>query len=232
MSVVSRYICLAFVLIAFTMLAATLFRLQISQPTPDKNSAVLTPQSWQYPNKVKDQSPIARQHWGFDFTKAEWILHKLPRNKVGEIHFNNEASGLINSAIQTLNGPLSEVDLNRVRWLIEKSFPGNNGQQLALITLQYYNYLSARDSFQRSASDSQLQHAIKHHQQTMRLQQTIFGPAMAQQLFAERNHLRSHLLARQAIHTNLTLTTAQKQQRLLQLDDDFRQRQASLLTAL
>jgi len=193
---------------------------------------------WYQPSIINSRYPtlISPNNWGFDYSAIEALLLQIhsrkrfnnnqPNNSQpnNTITFTADDAELFSKAIQSLPKNLSAVSLQRIQFLIAKEFPRDIGNQLAKLTVGFYQLQSATDTHTvHKPTDlprhehTQLANKILTFKNKTDRQNHFLGKDIAHQLFGKQRAISYYLLQRRAIKENTQLSSEQKTKKLQSL---------------
>lgn len=178
-------------------------------------------QPWQlnalYPN------PISPTLWHFGFESVEKKLLTLVFD--GTFVVNEQTPAVFNDAVLLLPKKLSETDIERLVWLTEKTFTGEEGQQLGQLLVDFYLYrVEVQEKKKGRSTNRQI------GLEEFALQQAYFGKKNAKLMFARQHALASFLYERRRIQADVQISVKEKNEQLEALTQQFQQSQKERLS--
>ncbi len=180
---------------------------------------------WYQPSIINSRYPtlISPNNWDFDYSTIEALLDQIHSRK----RFNNsqpnntmtftaDDAELFSKAIQSLPKNLSAVSLQRIQFLIAKEFPDDIENQLAKLTVGFYQLQSATDT-RAEHKPTQLADKMLTFKNKVDRQDHFLGKDTAHQLFGKQRAISYYLLQRRAIKENTQLSSEQKTKKLQSL---------------
>lgn len=203
-------------LLAFGYSSVTLWSIHGDLPAALASSAKA---EWQQPVSVNTlfPSPISRQQWHFDYAVIEQILGSVKLNSSGELLLNTELAKHLATATVSLPHNMNDKALQRIAFLISKSFPHipEEGNTLATLLINYYHLQSATEKDQTLVkSPLNIAEKFSAFLQENARQNHYLGEEVAIQLFGENRDIKRYLLERKVIKENVDLSPYQKIQQL------------------
>jgi hypothetical protein len=189
------------------------------------------PIRWLQPTGVNESFPIpiGDNNWIIDYSRIEVILWKVQTDKSGQLLINAETSTILEQVHAQLPENMSQIEWQRLTWVLEKSFVSSHGKQLAHLLSRYSLY---QQEYATSLALLHLAKGDEKHQllqglstQNEQLQTRFFGADIAKKLFAKQNTTINYLNARRILNLRSDLSQTEKNQRLLKLKKQY---QASL----
>ena len=168
---------------------------------------------------------ISPYDWAFDFEPIEDIILNIKFDGMGLLIVNAEFAEVLNLVTNQLPITLDVPNIQRVAILLEKMYPGSEGQKIAQI---FYNFYLYRQAYQQTkvelSGTTNLNEVMFRHEEA--LKEKYLGEPLVRQLFSEKHKLANYLIERKIINQNEQFTSLEKQQKLSDLKDEFlRQKQ-------
>ena len=161
--------------------------------------------------------PVADAVVDLDFTNAEAAWSNLQFDAQGNLQINAMTETALLDAIALISEPDSESQMARLAQLLEKQFGVNASNQIMALLPLLKNYKTLE---QRWLVENQDIFPLPH-EQLFQLQDELFGKALAAKMFAEQRRLSKLMLATHQIQNDSSLTLAEKEKALMQLQTDF-----------
>jgi hypothetical protein len=185
---------------------------------------------WYQPSIINSRYPtlISPNNWNFDYSAIEALLLQIhsrkrfnnnqPNNSQpnNTMTFTADDAELFSKAIQSLPKNLSAVSLQRIQFLIAKEFPDDIENQLAKLTVGFYQLQSATDT-RAEHEPTQLADKMLTFKNKVDSQNHFLGKDTAHQLFGKQRAISYYLLQRRAIKENTQLSSEQKTKKLQSL---------------
>jgi hypothetical protein len=152
-----------------------------------------------------------------DFTSAEASWSGLRMDQKGNLEINGMTQAALADAIALIDGDASESKMARIALLLEKQFGATTSQQIMelLPALEHYGKVERRWWEENGSRNPPA------YEELFQLQDDLLGKDLAKKLFAEQRRLTKMMLASQQIHNDPSLTQAQKEQALMDLQRNF-----------
>lgn len=177
---------------------------------------------WQaFPVKQRAAAAPAAAEAGsglFDVPSIRRALKDVALDDGGNVVLDGNALAQLKDAFATLETELSAAQLEELQRIIRTGLPGPAGQQAASIVADYYRYHQALKDFDAGvvlADD--LAAAAARYEQLAALRQEVFGPDVAQKLFAQEEAYARYTLETMRVQSAPGLSPEQKEHRLTQL---------------
>ncbi len=132
-------------------------------------------------------------NWKFHFDDIDKILTKTHTDTQGHLALDSSILRILQLAYSKLPRDLDKKNLNRLSFLINKSYPTNQGIQLANLLLVFYKYQHAKDQCQRNARASSNTSRIDDYLALISLREQHFGKKTAQKIFSHQYRLMKNL---------------------------------------
>ncbi|HVF18077.1 MAG TPA: lipase secretion chaperone [Steroidobacteraceae bacterium] len=148
-----------------------------------------------------------------DFTNAEAAWSSLQIDSHGNLKIDALTETALVDAMALMQDQASEPTMTRMAFLLEKQFGVVASQQIIdlLPVLKSYKEAEQRWWDENGSRDP------PPHAELFRLQDELLGETLAQQMFSEQRRLANMMLASQRIRNDASLTQAQKDQALIDL---------------
>jgi len=167
-----------------------------------------------------DHALISPSDWAFDFEPIERIIVNIKFDEVGALLVNADLATVLQLVSNQLPLTLDVPNIQRVAILLEKMYPGSEGQKLAQIFYNYYLYHQAYQQTKTELSGAaNLNEVMFRHEET--LKKHYLGEELVRQLFTEKHKLANYLIERKITNQNKQLSKLEKQQKLSDLKDEF-----------
>lgn len=155
-----------------------------------------------------------------DFTSAEAAWSGLTIDPQGNLQIDALTETALSDAVALLqeqpSANASEQAMARIALLLEKQFGAASQQIMALLpTLKHYKEIERRFWEENGARNP------PPHAELFQLQDKLFGATLAKQLFSTQRRLANFMLASQTIQNDATLTQAEKDRKLTELQSAF-----------
>ncbi len=159
--------------------------------------------------------PISAQRWPFDFAVIETDVARFLAHAANTPRPDETLARLFEQIVLDLPDDLDENSVERIGLLLQKSFPGAQGETLAALFPPLFRYRQAlaaeTDALQTTTAVDTLQFAQASLRAAQRLQVEHLGPTLATQLYANQNALTDYLLQRRQIREDATLSAEQQE---------------------
>jgi hypothetical protein len=148
-----------------------------------------------------------------DFTNAEAAWSGLHIDLQGNLQIDALTETALLDAMALMQGPPSELPMTRMAFLLEKQFGATASEQIMALLPLLKNYKDAEQRWweENSSKDP------PPHAELFRLQDELLGETLAKQMFSEQRRLANMMLASQRIRNDASLTQAEKDQALTDL---------------
>jgi hypothetical protein len=148
-----------------------------------------------------------------DFTNAEAAWSSLQIDSHGNLKIDELTETALIESIALMQGHSSELPMTRMAFLLEKQFGATASQQVMELLPKLKNYKEAEQRWwQENGGRNPPAHA-----ELFRLQDEVLGETLAKQMFSEQRRLAEMMLGSQRIRNDASLTQAQKDQALMDL---------------
>ena len=203
-------------LIAFAYTIVTLWSIH-----GDLSSRFTREQSdnWQQPIATNTLFPsaISAQQWHFDYESTENILANVKLSDTRELLFNPGLVSILTKVTDSLPQDMSEQGLQRIGFLISKSFSHlpHEAKKLTDVVINFYYLQHASNKVQPVEKNTQsARNQLKKFLEKEIRQNYYLGKDVATQLFGKQRTITRYLLERKVIKENPELNTHQKKQQL------------------
>lgn len=163
--------------------------------------------------------------WSMDFAPIERQFATYLQGAT-ELTLNENLFRQLQIAVQALPSAMSESCLERIEFLLSKSFPGATGKRLAALFTPSYHFQAAlkmeSERIARGYPAGSIAATSALLESTEALQRKFFSPREIEQLFGRSNELNRYLLARRRVREDARLSAEQKRVALQQLQQSFR----------
>ncbi len=132
-------------------------------------------------------------NWQFHFDDIDKTLSKMRTDTQGHLVLDSSILRTLQLAYSKLPKDLDKKNLDRLSFLINKSYPTNQGIQLANLLLVFYKYQHAKDQWQRNARASSNTSRIDDYLALISLREQYFGKKTAQKIFSHQYRLMKNL---------------------------------------
>ena len=176
--------------------------------------------TWIQPQGSSKQPLIFPDHTNIEFDELEKSLKDIPFDSTGDVALNSITIDIIKKALKKFPKDASPDDLEKIRNLIKRMHPQNPSNQLADIVLKFREYeLIVSKKAYRNRRPQGFEAATKTFKEDVKLKERVFGKELSDKLFADRHAMTHFVLERKRIINNQKLTTQEKEQLLLVLND-------------
>jgi hypothetical protein len=174
---------------------------------------------WQQPVAANTLFPnvISAQQWHFDYESIENILATVKFSYTGKLLINPELVSILTKVIDSLPQDMSEQALQRIGFLISKSFSHrpNIAKKLTNVLINFHHLHYAQNKIHTAANSTQnTQEKLTAFLGKEARRNQYLGKEVASQLFGKQQDITRYLLERKIIKENTALNTQQKKQQL------------------
>ena len=148
-----------------------------------------------------------------DFTNVEAAWSELHIDSEGNLKIDALTETALLDAIAFMQDHASERPMARMAFLLEKQFGSNASQQIVELLPKLKNYKEAEQRWWEENGNRN----PPAHAELFRLQDELLGETLAERMFSEQRRLANMMLASQQIRNDASLTQAQKDQALADL---------------
>jgi len=186
------------------------------------------PIAWRQPSALNQRFPllISNTSWHFNFVDIESILWQSKVDSYGELIIDAETLSLLEQASDRLPENVSEAELQRLGFLIEKSMPTKRAHRLSSLLRSYQAYQQDYTSSVAliSIAETEQRLALLQAEQLYleQRQEDYFGSDVANTLFSKKNITTSYLNQRRIVSMMSDISIPQKSVMLKELSDDYK----------
>lgn len=171
----------------------------------------------QRPVQKFSTTPVPEVVGELDFTNAEAGWSGLKIDPQGNLHVDALTETALSDAITLMrdqpSASASSLAMARIAFLLEKQYGATATQQVMELLPILTHYKEAEQRFWDENGDR----TPPPHAELFQLQDELLGAALAQKLFSEQRRLATMMLASQQIQNDASLSQAEKDQALMQL---------------
>jgi hypothetical protein len=185
---------------------------------------------WSQPALLDEQFPqlVGPNNWQLNYAQIEEILWQSKLDDDGKLVINSQTAERLHQASNLLPFDMTTKEWQRLIFLFDKSFYGGPGEQFFTLLKNYFFYQQEYNlslSFvQHTKGNKQLELIKVTGADNKQLQAQYFGSELAEKLFTKQRFTTDYLNKRRGIKIDPSLTSTQKQQQLLILEDNFKNR--------
>ncbi|MBF7073506.1 hypothetical protein ISG33_08875 [Glaciecola sp. MH2013] len=189
---------------------------------------------WRQPDELNDNfpMPVGSAQFTLDFSLIEERVWRADlstiidsQSDVDSAH-RKSVDGSLLSLLEDISALYSEDEISRLQLLIKKAKPGNSGETLAGLLMQYRAYSQQEAGIEEEIAKANKQQKVgllkDYPQRINALQRKYFGEAVAYSLFARQNISKRYLYKRQMINLQTTLSEDKKYQALKEAEASYR----------
>jgi hypothetical protein len=181
---------------------------------------------WQQPVAANTLFPnaISAQQWHFDYESIENILAHVELSHAGELRINPELVSILTKVTDSLPPDMSEQALERIGFLISKSFSHlpHTAEKLTDVLINFYHLQYTSNKVQTVEDSTQGSRGkLKGILEEEARQNYYLGKNVANQLFGKQQNISRYLLKRKVIKENSALSTQQQKQQLDSLSNSM-----------
>ena len=174
--------------------------------------------SGDYPVQKFSSTPLPDAVATLDFTSAETSWSDLHFDSEGNLTINALTEAALMDAVALLQDQTSA----RIALLLEKQFGANASQQIMALLPQLKRYQEIEQAWWEENGGNNLSaNEPPPHAQLFQLQDELLGEELARQLFSEQRRLMTMMQASHRIRNDTSLTPAEKEQALMELQSNF-----------
>jgi hypothetical protein len=168
-----------------------------------------------HPVQKFTQSSVPDVFNELDFTNAEAAWSGLQIDSQGNLKIDALTETALVDAMAFMQDQAPELTKTRMAFLLEKQFGAVASQQIMELLPVLKSYKEAEQRWW----DENGSKNPPPHEELFRLQDELLGETLAQQMFSEQRRLANMMLASQRIRNDASLTQAQKDQALIDLQN-------------
>lgn len=160
-----------------------------------------------------------------EFSRMEHALTPLIDYPSGELGVGSDLASTLSRAVEPFaGGEVALETVERLQFLIGKLIPGINGREVSRIFPVFLSYQRQKRvlEYDYSLTAGTLSDNLELFSALQALRGSVFGEQLASILFADRERLRGHLLARRALVENGQLSEDQRLAGVQALNRRFR----------
>jgi len=182
----------------------------------------------QKPVQEFSKTPVPDVVGELDFTNAEAAWSGLKIDPHGNLQVDALTETALTDAIALMRDQPSEPDSNlamaRIAFLLEKQYGATATQQVMELLPILKHYKETEQRFWDENGDRN----PPPHAELFQLQDELLGKALAKKLFSEQRRLSTTMLASQQIQNDASLSQAEKDQALMELQKSLQEEGASI----
>jgi len=172
-----------------------------------------------YPVKKFSRAEVPGAFEELDFTNAEAGWSSLRIDSHGNLQIDALTETALADAMALMQGPSSERSTTRMAFLLEKQFGVTASHQVMELLPMLKSYKEAEQRWwEENGSRNPPPHA-----ELFRLQDEILGETLARRMFSEQRRIANLMLATQRIRSDGSLTQAERDQALIDLQNAARE---------
>jgi hypothetical protein len=177
-----------------------------------------------YPVQKFSPSPVPDALDELDFTSAEAGWSDLTIDSQGNLKIDALTESALVDAMALMNDQASQLSMARMAFLLEKQFGATASEQIMELLPRLKTYKEAEQLWwEENGSRDPPPHA-----ELFRLQNAVLGETLANKLFSEQRRLLNMMHAIHQIRTDASLTQAEKDQALIDLQKTAPEEDASI----
>jgi hypothetical protein len=183
--------------------------------------------NWLQPECLDSEYPrlIGNNTWPINYANIERMLWESKVRNSQRLLVDSETADLLQRITAELPDTLKSNDMKRLRFLVEQSLPGKNGEELANLVNAYYLYQKEYQinlNLLKEAKGAEKLSRLKLLNANNKVLQTQhFGVELAALLFKKKNITTDYLNYRLLINMDTSLSSAQKRNQLLVLKENY-----------
>ncbi|WP_158657769.1 hypothetical protein [Agarilytica rhodophyticola] len=156
------------------------------------------------------------------FGIIEAALSKIKLDLHGELELNAKSESSLSKAEASLPENISKKSLDRVSFLITKSFVGVKGELLADVFLKYHKYKNAeRKTISRYSDEKTLIEERRQLDEKSYLQKKYLGHQLSRKLFGKQNEFAKLFLKMRIAESNNDLSDDERKTEMLRLQKEI-----------
>lgn len=176
-----------------------------------------------YPVRKFSPTPASELFGASDFTNAEAAWRDLQIDAQGNLQMDALTESALLDAMAFLNDQRAGASIARMAFLLEKQLGATASRQIMELLPRLQRYKEAEQRWwTRNGSRNPPPHA-----ELFQLQDELLGETLAKELFSEQRRLVNLMLVSQQIRNDASLTPAQRDRALMELQQGAHQGQAS-----
>jgi hypothetical protein len=180
-----------------------------------------------YPVQKFSKTPVLDVVGELDFTSAEAAWSGLNIDPQGNLKIDSVTETALGGAIAVMHDQPSErasaLTMARMALLLEKQFGPTASQQIMALLPIVKNYKEIEQRFWAENGNKN----PPPHAQLFQLQDELLGKTLAEKLFSQQRRLAKVMLASHQIRSDTSLTQAEKEQALMELQKTLQEEGAS-----
>jgi hypothetical protein len=183
---------------------------------------------WSQPAMLDEPFPqlVGPNNWQLNYAQIEEILWQLKLDDYGKLVINSQTAERLHQVSNLLPFDMNTKEWQRLIFLLDKSFYGGSGEQVFTLLKNYFFYQQqynlSLSAVQHTKGNKQLELIKVTGADNKQLQVECFGSELAAKLFTKQNITTDYLNKRRGIKIDPSLTSTQKKQQLLVLEDRFK----------
>ncbi|MCW8194535.1 hypothetical protein F6455_07030 [Proteobacteria bacterium 005FR1] len=195
------------VVISFVLLTGALVWWQNADPSSD------------FVVQKFSQTPLPDVVAQLDFTSAEASWNGLEVDQYGNLKIGPMTQSALVDAIAVIQDESSELQTDRLALVLGKQFGETASQQIMELVPALKNYGEVEQRWWEKNGGRN----PPPYEELFQLQNELLGKTLASTLFSEQRRLAKMMLASQNIHNDVSLTQAQKDAALMDLQKAFQE---------
>lgn len=177
-----------------------------------------------YANQKFSLTPLPQAIAELDFTNAEASWSNLRFDSQGNLKIDAQTEPALLDAIALLDEQSSEQQLTRMALLLEKQFGAKASENIMTLLFKVKNYKEIEQRWWEEHGGNNLSaNKPPAYGELFKLQDELLGESLATKLFAEQRRLAQMMLASQQIQNDSSLTQAEKDRALQELQLRFQE---------
>lgn len=172
-----------------------------------------------YPVQKFSMTAVPELAAALDFTNAEASWSNLQFDAQGDLIIDALTEAALVDAIALIRDPASEPQLARIELLLSKQFGADASRQVIALLPMLKNYKEVEQRWWRENSRK----FPPEHAKLFQLQDQLLGETRATKMFSEQRRLANLMRASYLIRNDTTLTEAEKNQALKDLQKAFQE---------
>lgn len=186
-----------------------------------------TPIRWLQPESLDDRFPhlIGNHRWSINYPNIEKTLWQSKLSASNQWRVDSDTADLLETITAELPASIKFKELQRIKFLIEKSIPNSRGRKVAKLVVCYFRYQQEYQAILSKISNSKGERKLSllraSQESNRRLQERYFGIALARVLFDRKNITTNYITDRRIVNLNENLSKEEKRALLLALRESY-----------
>ncbi len=177
---------------------------------------------WRQPEFNIKTDFISPSNFELNFHSIEKSLRNITFDSQGNLVLNSITANVVHSIVDNIHEKASQQTLNRVVFLVSKSFPQYNSTELTDLILNYRLY---RLDYKKIKSNQSHSPNIKEAElrliENIKLKKMFMGEKRVNKLFSRTHEMAFYILNRRKLLSNQDLSNTQKETLLKQLSEQL-----------